>query len=86
MTMREKLESAGFAAIANLPVVDALEPGSELDTLRRREAVRALLDAILTTLRKPDDGMIDAGMFKRAENYRTDEVFTAMIDHIRSGK
>lgn len=76
MTMREKLIEAARAKLeANMPVVDA-------------GLCAAMVDAILTTLREPDDGMLSVGAERlwRDDLVRPDGMFTAMIDHIRSGK
>lgn len=84
MTMREKLIEAasgtadfdwgtgemGSAAITNWPDV---------------------IDAILTTLREPDEDMKDAAYMRLKRRRNKSErpeyaAFTAMVDHIRSGK
>lgn len=86
-TMREKLIEAGVAAIAALPIVDANNPGGELDVLRRREAVQAIVYAILEAMREPNVGAVRV-MHALAYDGVTDwcDLHEAMIDHIRSGK
>lgn len=89
MTMREKLCRAACIA-------DGLDPDRKYSSSSDHPANAPFehawqeygqqIDAILETLASPDDRMIDAGMAKRAENYRTDEIFTAMINHVRAGK
>lgn len=45
--------------LARLPVRDASDPGGELDTLRRLEAARAVIDALM----EPTPEMLTEGAF-----------------------
>jgi hypothetical protein len=87
MTMREKLLVA--AAVANGDAAKtAAEPGDP-EFLRSATANFAnIIDAILTTLAEPDEGMLAVGAERlwRDDLVKPDGMFTAMINHVRSGK
>jgi hypothetical protein len=63
--------------LARLPVRDLTDPGGELDKLRRREAARAVLGAILL----PTDSMVGVGNERRysSVDFDASRIWTAMI-------
>lgn len=85
MTMREKMiEAAAIAAFEANDIHPAWESSPEWWAMYRKRA-EAALDAILTTLREPDDGMCLVGRdYDGVGNSPAIPAFTAMIDHIRS--
>ena len=74
--MTDMIERAA-RALAGVPMRDWQEPGGELDRLRLREAVRA----VLRSIREPSEAMIEAGERVGFGN-RPADYFTAMIDAI----
>lgn len=73
-------------ALKGLPIRDAIEPGGELDELRRREAARI----VLQELRTPSEGMVNRTWAPDVRDPKTGQpvdavfVWQAMIDHILS--
>jgi hypothetical protein len=67
------------AALEKLPIRDNLERGGELDKLRLREAVRALI----AVMREPTQEMLNAGMEAHAhytDNREAAHLWQAMIN------
>lgn len=106
MTMREKLiEAIGRLLLSDADWGDAQNFGETLEeqsgwlegynaAVADQASPAAVLDAILSTLREPDEAMIDAyaegvpvsDLHAPGEWNMKVEGYTALIDHVRGGK
>lgn len=85
MTTREKLIHTASLHIKGSFVVEGDHPSAT--------SLGVLVDAILTTLREPDDTLAkhgawaadDGGQYQQATAYQVRTAFIAMIDHVKGG-